>query len=99
MDFNEFISWEYLLTFAGCMACTGVVTQFVKGWVDKLVHIPTQALAYVVALVVLLAAQAFTGGAHAEHGGARPAQCRTDRRCRERGLRRHQACRWRKWVM
>lgn len=61
MDFNEFFSWEYLLTFAGCMACTGVVTQFVKGWLDKLVHIPTQAVAYVVALVVLLAAQFFTG--------------------------------------
>ena len=61
MDFKEFFSWEYLLTFAGCMACTGVVTQFVKGWLDKLVHIPTQAVAYVVALVVLLAAQAFTG--------------------------------------
>ena len=61
MDFNEFMSWEYLATMAGCMAVTGLVTQFVKGWLDKLVHIPTQALAYLVALLVLLAAQFFTG--------------------------------------
>lgn len=61
MDFTEFMTWEYLATMAGCMAVTGLITQFVKGWIDKLVHIPTQAVAYVVALVVLLAAQFFTG--------------------------------------
>ena len=61
MDFTEFMTWEYLATMAGCMAITGLITQFVKGWVDRLVHIPTQAVAYVVALVVLLAAQFFTG--------------------------------------
>ena len=61
MDFKEFFTWEYIATFAGCMACTGVITQFIKNWLDSLVHIPTQLLAYLVALVVLLAAQAFTG--------------------------------------
>lgn len=58
---NEFFSWEYLVTFAGCMAATGIVTQFLKSALDKLVHIPTQLLAYLVAFVVLLAAQGFTG--------------------------------------
>ena len=53
MDFKEFFTWEYIATFAGCMACTGVITQFIKNWLDSLVHIPTQLLAYLVALVVL----------------------------------------------
>ena len=61
LDFSEFMSWEHIATFAGCMAATGMLTQFLKGALDKLLHIPTQLLAYLVALVVLLAAQGFTG--------------------------------------
>jgi hypothetical protein len=58
---NEFFTWQQLVTFAGAMAATGIITQFVKGLVDKVVHIPTQALAYAVALIVLYAAHFFTG--------------------------------------
>lgn len=58
---NEFFSWEYLLTFAGAMVATGVLTQFLKDVVDKLLHIPTQLLAYLIALTVLMLASWFTG--------------------------------------
>ena len=55
---NEFFTWEMLATFSGACVITGVVTQFV----DKLFkNVPTQAVAYFVALVVLLLANLFTG--------------------------------------
>lgn len=60
MNFSEFLTWEYLATMAGCMAATALIVQFCKGLVDKLVHIPTQYLAYIVAFAVLLLAQLFT---------------------------------------
>ncbi len=30
MDFNSFLSWEILATFAGVAACTGLLTQMLK---------------------------------------------------------------------
>ena len=57
---SEFFTWELLASFAGATLATGIVTQFVKGWFSK---IPTQAVSYVIALVVLCAATAATGGA------------------------------------
>ena len=61
MELNEFFTWEYLATFAGCMAATGLVTQMVKGALDKVVSIPTQLLAWMAAVVILELAQLFTG--------------------------------------
>ena len=61
MELNEFFTWEYLATFAGCMVATGLVTQMVKGSLDKVVSIPTQLLAWMVAVVILVLAQLFTG--------------------------------------
>ena len=55
---NEFFTGEFLATFAGAALATGIVTQFLKGLFSKL---PTQALAYIVALVFLLTANLFTG--------------------------------------
>lgn len=58
MNMNEFFTWEYIATFAGAMALTGLVTQFIKGFI----HIPTQLLAYLVAVAVLYLGLFFTGG-------------------------------------
>lgn len=58
---HDYLTWQYLTTMAGCSAVTGVVTHLLKGLLDRVVHIPTQLLAYPVALAVLLLSQAFTG--------------------------------------
>lgn len=55
---NEFFTWELLATYAGAALATGILTQFLKGVFKML---PTQVLAYIVALLVLLAALFFTG--------------------------------------
>lgn len=55
---NEFFTWAMLGTFAGCTLGTGILTQFLKGMLDK---IPTQIVSYVIAVVLLGAAGAFTG--------------------------------------
>lgn len=57
---DQFFSWEMLVTLAGAAAATGLLTQFLKGLFPKL---PTQWLSYIIALVILLAATAATGGA------------------------------------
>lgn len=56
---NEFISWETLATFAGCATVTGIITQFTKNLFQKL---PTQWLSYIIAVVVMGLATAFTTG-------------------------------------
>ena len=61
MDITAFFDWQYLATFAGAAAATGIVTQFLKGPVDRVFKIPTQVLSYMVALVILILAQVFTG--------------------------------------
>lgn len=59
MELTEFLTWEFLSTMAGAVAATGIVTQFVKNIVPN--TIPTRAVSYVTALVVILAAAFFTG--------------------------------------
>lgn len=56
-----FFSWAMLATYAGATAATLAVTQVFKGvgFIDK---IPTRIFSYVVALVLLLTATAFTSG-------------------------------------
>lgn len=61
MEITEFFTWSYLATYTGAAVATGIVTQFLKGAVDKYFSIPTQLLAYVVALVILVLAIVFTG--------------------------------------
>lgn len=60
---DQFFSWEMLATLAGAAAATGILTQFLKGLLPKL---PTQWLSYIIALVILLAATAATGGIGAD---------------------------------
>lgn len=57
---NEFLTWDYLLTFGGCVAGTAIVTQFLKKapWTQK---IGAQLVSYVIALVILVVAQFATG--------------------------------------
>lgn len=56
----EFVSWELLGTYAGAIAMVGVVTQLTKniGFISK---IPTQLWSYVIALIVMYAANFFLG--------------------------------------
>ena len=58
MKITAFFDWTYLATFAGAVAATAVLTQFTK---DLITQIPTRFLSYIYALVVLLAANFFTG--------------------------------------
>ena len=55
-------TWEYLATIAGATAFTLLVAQFLKFPLDKVWKIPTRILVYIIALIVMLVATAFTGG-------------------------------------
>lgn len=54
--------WAMLGTIAGATAATLLIVQFIKAPVDKIGHIPTRALVYIIAFLILLGAQAFTVG-------------------------------------
>lgn len=57
MDMN-FFTWDYLLTFAGCVASTGLLTQLLKPLTKK---VPTQVVSYLVALTILVVGQLALG--------------------------------------
>lgn len=59
---DQFFTWELLATFVGAATGTGIITQFVKD-VPLLKKLPTQFLSYLIALLILTAATAATGGA------------------------------------
>ncbi len=64
---DSFYSWGMLATYAGCLAATTVLTQFIKPiWPVK---IATQFLSYVIALVVLILANLFIGSLTWETAG------------------------------
>lgn len=63
---NEFATWASLGTMAGAVAFVTVVVQYIKAPLDKVWKVPTRAVVYVLSLLVLLAAQGFTGGLTAE---------------------------------
>lgn len=65
---TEFFTWATLATSAGAVLLTGMITGGLKdfGFIKK---IPTQIFSYVIALVVLLAANYFTGGLGVETAG------------------------------
>lgn len=56
-----FFDWGVLATYAGATAATIAVTQVFKG-VGFIDRIPTRLFAYIVALIILIAATAFTDG-------------------------------------
>ena len=62
MNFSDFLGWESIATFGGASAVTALFTQLLKGATDRLpFHIPTRLLSYLIALIVLLCTQLFTG--------------------------------------
>ena len=67
-DMNDgFYTWAMLGTYAGCLAATLAVTQFIKPvWPKKLA---VEFLSYVIALIILLLANVFIGGLTFEKAG------------------------------
>ena len=61
-------TWEALGSMAGATAATLMIVQFIKAPLDKVWHIPTRLLVYLVALVLMLTAQYFSGGLNVESG-------------------------------
>lgn len=59
-------SWESLGTMAGATAATLMIVQLIKAPLDRIWKIPTRLVVYLVALSILLAAQAFTKGLDAQ---------------------------------
>ena len=54
--------WTALAGVAGATAFTLLVVQFIKAPLDKLWHIPTRVVVYLIAFATLLIAQVFTVG-------------------------------------
>ena len=50
---TEFFTTETVLTFAGCALATGVLTEMIKK-LGILLIIPTQAISYIIALLILV---------------------------------------------
>lgn len=57
---NEFLTWDYLLSFAGCVTGTALITQFLKN-VSFIQKIGAQFISYIIAMVILVVAQIATG--------------------------------------
>ena len=55
-------TWQHLATIAGATAATLLIVQFLKLPLDRIWKIPTRAVAYAIALILMLAAQHFTAG-------------------------------------
>jgi hypothetical protein len=62
---DGYFTWAMLATYAGATAATGLLTQLIK---DVFAKVATQAVSYVVALTLLLAATFFTGAFTLESG-------------------------------
>lgn len=65
----DFTTWINLGTVAGATAFVVLVVQFLKAPLDKMWKIPTRAFVYVLSLVVLIAADAVSGGLAWESAG------------------------------
>lgn len=59
-----FVTWEFLASFAGCLAAVLVLTQLTKG-VGFIGKIPTQLWSFALAIIVLYPAYYFTGALNA----------------------------------
>lgn len=66
-DGGNFYTWGMLATYAGCLAATMIITQFLKPiWPQK---IATQFLSYIIAVVILILANLFIGSLTWETAG------------------------------
>lgn len=59
MNITDFLTWDFVATFAGATVVTVAITQFTKGFVTK--YIPTQLWSYIVSLLVITVGSFFTG--------------------------------------
>lgn len=57
---NEFFTWAFLGTFAGCVLGVTILTQFIKG-VPFINKIPTQFVSWIIAAVILAIVTAISG--------------------------------------
>ena len=57
---NEFVTWTSLGTYAGAVMMVTLITQFLKQ--TPLGKLNAQLLSYVIAVLILIGAEAFTGG-------------------------------------
>jgi len=62
IDVTEPFTWTYLASIAGAAAFTLLVVQFLKAPLDKIWKIPTRVFAYIVSLITMVVATAFTSG-------------------------------------
>ena len=67
MSINEFVNWATLGTYAGCLAMVLILTQLTKA-IPGISKIPTQLWAWLLAVVILVAAQYFAGTLTVETG-------------------------------
>lgn len=57
---NNFLTWDFLLTFAGCATATALFTEMIKGMFEKLPSKVYQLVSYFIALIILVVAQIAT---------------------------------------
>ena len=55
-------TWAYLVTIAGATAATLLIVQFLKVPLDKVWKIPTRLFVYLIALIIMVVATAYTSG-------------------------------------
>jgi len=55
---QEFVIWEVLAGFGGCLVMVILLTQILKGYIK----IPAQIISYVLAVAILILSTAFTAG-------------------------------------
>lgn len=67
-DLTEPFTWEYLTTVGGCAIFVLLFVQATKKILDKLIVIPTTLYAYIIAVITMLAATAFSGGLTLSNG-------------------------------
>ena len=64
----EPFTWQYLATILGATAATVLIVQLIKLPLDKIGHIPTRFVVYVISLIILELATYFTSGLTVETG-------------------------------
>jgi hypothetical protein len=63
---GEYLTWEFLATFAGAVAAVTLIVQFLKLPVDKVWKVPTRFVVFLIALIILFAVMFFTDTATPE---------------------------------
>lgn len=56
------LTWEYLATVGGCAAFVLIAVQLTKEMLDRIWKIPTGLYAYILAVITMILATAFTSG-------------------------------------